>query len=157
MNRAVIIMVAMVTSLLIELEPPIAPVQPQAFMIEEPTEAPKQEKVVTYDSIDMLARCVQAEAGNQGLMGKQLVVDVILNRVDSPRFPNDIASVISQPGQFSVYPYSMNRAVVDAETLQAIMNELGSRTDDKILFFTAGHYNKYCIPAYQYGAHYFGY
>jgi len=151
MNRALLTVAMVLVSTFIRLEPPVAPVQPEEYQME----APKIER--TYNSIDMLARCVQAEAGNQGLMGKQLVVDVILNRVDSPRFPNDIASVISQPGQFAVYPYGMNRAVVDAETLQAILNELQSRTDSQILFFTAGRYNRYCIPAYQYGAHYFGY
>lgn len=154
MNRLILSMAAIIASTFIQMEPPVAPVQPNEYQLEEPVQ---ETKIVTYDSIDMLARCVQAEAGNQGLMGKQLVVDVILNRVDSPRFPNDVASVISQRGQFSVYPYAMSRAVVDAETIQAILNELQSRTDSQILFFTAGHYNKYCIPAYQYGAHYFGY
>ena len=115
------------------------------------------ERVVLYDSIDMLARCVEAEAGNQGLLGKRLVVDVILNRVDSERFPNDVASVISQKGQFAVYPNAMNRVTVSQETLDAIVLELERRTDDRILFFTARHYNKYCIPAYQCGDHFFGY
>ena len=121
----------------------------EEVVIEEPT--------VIYDSIDMLARCVEAEAGNQGLLGKRLVVDVILNRVDSERFPNDIASVISQKGQFAVYPNAMNRVTVSQETLDAIVLELERRTDDRILFFTARHYNKYCIPAYQCGDHFFGY
>lgn len=116
-----------------------------------------EESKVIYDSIDMLARCVEAEAGNQGLLGKRLVVDVILNRVDSERFPNDIASVISQRGQFAVYPNAMNRVTVTQETLDAIVLELERRTDDRILFFTARHYNKYCIPAYQCGDHFFGY
>lgn len=35
----------------------------------------------------MLAQLVQAEAGNQDLTGKRLVADVVLNRVDSERFP----------------------------------------------------------------------
>ena len=152
MNRLMLALAMFISAPFIEIQPPVAPVQPEEYRLEEPVE-----RKVVYDSIDMLARCVQAEAGNQGLMGKQLVVDVILNRVDSPRFPNNVASVISQPGQFSVYPYAMNRAVVDAETMQAIINELQRRTDDQILFFTAGHYNRHCIPAYQYGAHYFGY
>lgn len=125
---------------------------PEEEIVEE-----NPEPIVIYDSIDMLAKCVEAEAGNQGLLGKRLVVDVILNRVDSDRFPNDIASVISQKGQFAVYPNAMNRVTVTQETLDAIVLELERRTDDKILFFTARHYNKYCIPAYQCGDHYFGY
>lgn len=117
----------------------------------------ESEPVVLYDNIDLLARCVEAEAGNQGLMGKRLVVDVILNRVDSERFPDDIKSVITQKGQFAVYPNAMNRVTVTQETLDAIVLELERRTDDRILFFTARHYNKYCIPAYQHGDHFFGY
>lgn len=122
-----------------------------------PQEEVNPEPIVIYDSIDMLARCVEAEAGNQGLLGKRLVVDVILNRVDSERFPNDVASVISQKGQFAVYPNAMNRVTVSQETMDAIVLELERRTDDRILFFTAWHYNKYCVPAYQCGDHYFGY
>ena len=38
--------------------------------------------------LDLFARCVESEAGNQGLYGKQLVADVILNRVNSPNFPD---------------------------------------------------------------------
>ena len=116
-----------------------------------------EEPVVIYDSIDMLARCVEAEAGNQGLLGKRLVVDVILNRVDDPRFPNDIASVISQKGQFSVYPYMISRATVTEETLEAITLELERRTDNRILYFNTRHFKKWYTPAYQCGDHYFGY
>ena len=116
-----------------------------------------QEPVVLYDSIDMLARCVEAEAGNQGLLGKRLVVDVILNRVDDPRFPNDVASVISAPGQFAVYPYMMNRAAVTEETLEAITLELERRTDNRILYFNTRHFKKWYTAAYQCGDHYFGY
>lgn len=98
-------------------------------------------EVTVYDSLEMLAKCVQAEAGNQGLLGKRLVVDVILNRVDSDRFPNTIEGVISQRGQFAVYPNMMNKAVPDDETYQAICMELSNRTDADILFFSAHRYN----------------
>ena len=35
------------------------------------------------DEYELFAKCVEAEAGTEGLLGKQYVVDVILNRVDS--------------------------------------------------------------------------
>lgn len=125
--------------------------------IPEEEEIEETEPVAVYDSIDMLARCVEAEAGNQGLLGKRLVVDVILNRVDDPRFPNDVASVISAKGQFSVYPYMMNRATVTEETLQAITLELERRTDSRILYFNTRHFKKWYTAAYQCGDHFFGY
>lgn len=124
---------------------------------EESTEEAIEEPTVIYDSIDMLARCVEAEAGNQGLLGKRLVVDVILNRVDDPRFPNDVASVISARGQFAVYPYMMQRVTVSQETLDAIVLELERRTDSRILYFNTRHFKSWYTAAYQCGDHFFGY
>lgn len=37
---------------------------------------------IYYDSLEYLACLVEAEAGNQDELGKRLVVDVVLNRVD---------------------------------------------------------------------------
>ncbi len=111
-----------------------------------------------YDSLDLLAICVEAEAGNQDLMGKRLVVDVVLNRVDSDRFPDDITSVITQPWQFSSWEDGRMDKVWSPsdETYQAVRMELESRTDSEVLFFTEGRYNEYCIPMYKHGDHYFG-
>ncbi len=50
-----------------------------------------------YDSLEILAVCVEAEAGNQSLDGKRMVVDVILNRVDHPDWPDSIEGVITDP------------------------------------------------------------
>jgi len=110
-------------------------------------------------SLEMLAICVEAEAGNQDIFGKRLVVDVILNRVDSDRFPDDIESVISQKYHFTTFwNGEMDKiSTPSKETFDAIDSELKHRIDDEILFFTSGAYNKYCIPAYKHGDHYFGY
>ena len=115
------------------------------------------ETLKEYDNLEMLAKCVQAEAGNQGLLGKRLVVDVILNRVDSPQFPDTGEGVISQRGQFAVYPTALNNATPDEETLEAVRLEIRNRTDDRIIFFSAYKYLSCCTPAYQHGDHYFGY
>ena len=56
---------------------------------------------VTKEEIDLMAAIAEAEAGNQGLMGKRLVVDVILNRVESDYFPDAIEKVIYQQNQFT--------------------------------------------------------
>ena len=112
-----------------------------------------------YDSLETLSICVEAEAGNQDIIGKRLVVDVILNRVDSDIFPNDIESVISQPHQFATYSNgAMDRVKEPSEeTFEAVRMELENRIDDDILYFTAGYYNPCSVPAYIHGNHYFGY
>ena len=48
----------------------------------------------------LLADVAWCEASNQGNLGKLAVMDVVLNRVSNPRFPNSIESVIYQPWAF---------------------------------------------------------
>jgi spore germination cell wall hydrolase CwlJ-like protein len=96
-------------------------------------------------------------------MGKQLVADVILNRVDSPDFTNDIVSVITQKTgdvyQFSSYSDGHMAAVWEPseETYEAVRMELAYRSNPDVLYFTEGRYNPYCEPGFIHGAHYFGY
>lgn len=58
---------------------------------------------VSADSGDlaMLAALIECEAGGESYTGKVAVGAVVLNRVSSGSFPNDIAGVIYQSGQFS--------------------------------------------------------
>jgi N-acetylmuramoyl-L-alanine amidase len=114
-----------------------------------------------WGELELLAQVVEAEAGNQDMIGKRLVVDVVLNRVDSPLFPDTITEVLEQPGQFSTM---WNGAVEDAgyhmqqDDYDAVMMEAtGKRLDYDIYYFTAGEYNASCTPAYIHGDHYFGY
>lgn len=127
----------------------------------EPVAIPEPEEWTEEfcDSLEILAQCVEAEAGNQDLTGKRLVCDVILNRVESERFPDSIEEVISQKYHFSTYWDGTMAAIVPSEeTFKAVQMELyGERLDYNILFFTAENYNAYCIPGYIYGDHYFGY
>lgn len=59
---------------------------------------------IRYGDMELLAQLIQAEAGNQDLDGMRLVADVVMNRVDSPAFPDTVEEVIFQinPTQFSV-------------------------------------------------------
>lgn len=100
-----------------------------------------------YDSLELLALCVEAEAGNQGLYGKKLVADVVLNRVDSPDFPDNIADVIMQKNQFSVVlDGRIWTAEPSEETFEAIREELEERTNHEVIFFTAEGYSPYGEP-----------
>lgn len=49
----------------------------------------------------LLAKCVHAEARGEPYVGQVAVAAVILNRVESPEFPNTIAGVIYQPWAFT--------------------------------------------------------
>jgi len=49
---------------------------------------------------ELLARIVHAESKGEPYIGQVAVAAVILNRIDSPDFPNTLAGVIYQPGAF---------------------------------------------------------
>ena len=51
--------------------------------------------------LNLLARCVYAEARGESYIGQVAVAAVVLNRVKSASFPNTIAGVIYQPYAFS--------------------------------------------------------
>lgn len=113
---------------------------------------------LTDAEIDLLAKVVRAESGNQDSKGKRLVVDVILNRVDSDKFPNTVKEVIYAKNQFStVTDGSLLKAAytVDNTDYEAVYSELNTRIDTEIMFFTAGRYNYSGVSAYKYGDHYF--
>jgi N-acetylmuramoyl-L-alanine amidase len=52
------------------------------------------------DDISLLTRVVAAEAGGEPFVGQVAVAAVILNRIESPYFPNNLAGVIYQPLAF---------------------------------------------------------
>ena len=53
------------------------------------------------DTLYWLSRIIHAESGNQPLEGKIAVGNVVMNRVNDPRFPDTIYEVLFQKNQFS--------------------------------------------------------
>lgn len=75
----------------------------------------------TDEESQMLLKLAMAEAEDQGVIGKALVIRVVKNRVDSKAFPNSIADVIYEPKQFSpVWDGRYDEAVPDAECYEAL-------------------------------------
>ena len=79
---------------------------------EEPMEEPNA-VTLTQEEIDLIALCVMAEAEGEPEEGQRLVIDTILNRVDDPRFPDNVHDVIYQKNQFAgMYGESIERCYV---------------------------------------------
>ena len=51
--------------------------------------------------LNLLARCVYAEARGESYVGQVAIAAVVLNRVKSSKFPNSISGVIYQPWAFT--------------------------------------------------------
>lgn len=122
-----------------------------AVLEEEPAEP-----LVTREEIELLALCVMAEAEGECEYGQRLVIDVVLNRVDDPHFPDTIYDVIYQKNQFAgMYGDRITRCYVKDELVQLVEEELENRTNEDVVFFRTGHYHSYGVPVLQVGAHYF--
>lgn len=62
------------------------------------------------DYLYWLSHIIYAESGNQPLEGKIAVGNVILNRINSPLFPDTIEGVVTQANQFTtIYSSNFNR------------------------------------------------
>lgn len=85
-----------------------------------PPSEPEAVISVTDDERNLLARLVEAEARGEPYEGKVGVAIVVLNRVLSEEFPNDIRSVIYQKGQFSPVSNGSINCNPSEESYQAV-------------------------------------
>ena len=111
---------------------------------------------IYYDSLEYLACLVEAEAGNQDELGKRLVVDVVLNRVDSDEFPDNIYDVINQKNQFeSVLNGKINEISPSDDTYEIVRSEFEDRLNYDVLFFRSGKYHEFGKKLFKQQDHYF--
>jgi len=116
---------------------------------------PEVEELMPREDIELIALVTMAEAEAEPELGKRLVIDTILNRVDSPRFPDTVDGVIYAPRQFSsMWNGRVDRCYVREDICVLVEEELRERTNSDCVFFRAGHYGD-GTPMFQVGNHYF--
>ena len=110
----------------------------------------------TDEEIYLIALVTLAEAEGECEEGKRLVIDTILNRVDSPHFPNTVEEVIYQPYQFSsMWNDRYTRVTVTDDICDLVREEIYHRLNTEVIFFTANQYGMYGTPMFQVENHYF--
>lgn len=116
------------------------------------------------DAKEMVALMVCAEAGNQDLDGMRLVADVILNRVDSDKFPdqNTVEDVLFADKQFGPIQdgryWEMGWIIDDyPDVYKAVEMEWDreSRLDQNVLYFNTSWDNG--TNPFKHGDHWFSY
>lgn len=111
---------------------------------------------LTSEEIELIALVVMAESECEPEDGKRLVIDTILNRMDSPYFPNTIYEVIYQKNQFtSMTNGRADRCYPKEDICNLVIDELDNRTNDQVIFFRTTRFSDYGTPMYQVGHHYF--
>ncbi len=111
--------------------------------------------VESLDIEKLLAALIFCEAGNQPYDGKVAVGAVVMNRVESGRFPNSIKEVIYQRGQFTPAMTGklarvMNSGRIPSSCYDAARDALsGASPVGNALFFNTGY------GSFKLGDHYF--
>ena len=112
----------------------------------EPEVVEEEEKDILnleYNDYNVLLKIVEAEAGGENLTGKIMVANVILNRVNSDRFPNTVTEVVYQKSQFSpTIDGRIDTVSISQETLTAVERALsGEDHSNGALYFRSVHCN----------------
>ena len=106
--------------------------------------------------IEILARCVEAEAGNQRIDVKRAVISVILNRTEDADWPDTISEVIADPYEFATYWNGrMNEVEPSISTYEAISLEMETRSYPGLYYFDMDDYLPYGTPYARMGDLYF--
>lgn len=118
------------------------------------------------EELEALMRIVEAEAGNQDIIGRMLVANVIINRVNNSYFPNTILEVIFQNDgnvyQFEPikngYYYSVTISELTKEAVDKVLK--GEDYSMGALYFTRNSsenswFNTSLTKLFLHGAHYF--
>ena len=111
---------------------------------------------MSYEEAQELMKIAFCEAGNQGIEGQRFVMSVIINRVNSPDYPDSIHEVIYQPHQFATK--GMKTAEVTAETHLALAElETGNLVPYIVAFEKSDNdfLNQYFDKAFTYKDHTF--
>lgn len=99
---------------------------------------------VTQQEAQELMQIASAEALNQGTPGMLLVMSVVMNRVASPDYPNNIHDVIHQPHQF--YAAGMKDAEITPDVHMALAQlEMGCKYPEIVAFERA---DNNCLDVY---------
>lgn len=90
---------------------------------------------ITAAAVLCMSSVIHHEARGEPYAGKVAVASVVLNRKDSPRFPNTVCGVVKQPRQFSWYgkkPMTLKQEKLARQILEGDVE----RTHPKAFFFT---------------------
>ncbi len=115
--------------------------------------------IYSAEAVDALERLVQCEAASEDTDGRILVANVVLNRVDSGIWGDDIISVIEAPGQFDpVENGAVNVVDVESATKSAVISALsGEDLSQGALYFQKSADKNWGDKQYlfRYGSHSF--
>lgn len=130
---------------------------------ELPVEVKARVAGMKVDEYKFFSSVVEAESDRKKgpIEGRVMIAIVILNRVDSKKFPNTITKVLRQSGQFSVVSSGAYRRVgrtklSDRAVIEAVRRKKEGSAP-AVLYFRSGHYFRGHKRYAKVGDNYFSY
>ncbi len=130
----------------VETEIPADESEPAPTVVE--AEDYKNKTRLKFKEYNVLLRIVEAEAGGEDITGKMLVANVIMNRVNSSRFPDTVTEVVYQKNNSGRAQFSptvdgrMDSVTVSEETVEAVDRVLnGEDSSNGALYFRSARLN----------------
>lgn len=106
---------------------------------------PYERAGISEEEFYFISSVVEAESDrSESLEGRILIAEVILNRVNSPLFPDTISEVLQQSGQFSTVVNGRSiteRTDLSDEAVIQAVREIESGEAPEVLFFNCIGYN----------------
>lgn len=136
---------------------------PEEEQDELSTEAKANVAGMTVSEYKFLSAVVEAESDRKkgSIEGRVMIAIVILNRVDSKKFPNTITKVLKQRGQFSVVSSGAYKRIGRTKLSDRAVIEASRRKNEgtapNVLYFRAGHYFRGRKRYGKVGDNYFSY
>lgn len=134
----------------VETTTEIVDVTEDATIIEEVNEP--EEYPISQADIELIALVTMGEVESEGEYAQRLVIDTILNRMDSEYWPDTVSEVVWQPGQFDVmWNGRLDRCCVRDDICQLVKEELINRSNYDVVFFRTDYFSTYGQPLFQVG------
>lgn len=120
-------------------------------------ESTKRKTTLTDEEVLLMQRVVSAESRGESPEAQYTVACVILNRMESHKFPNTLEGVVRQSAQFTCVGNGIiNNVPVTESVKQAVAKALDNNTvDEEVLWFRSSHYHTFHNQAFQIGELYF--
>lgn len=120
-------------------------------------ESTKRKTTLTDEEILLMQKVVSAESRGESPEAQYTVACVILNRMESPIFPDTLEGVVRQSGQFTCVGNGIINNVPITESVEkAVAKALDNNTvDEEVLWFRSSHYHTFHNQAFKIGDLYF--
>jgi len=116
----------------------------------------KNFKILSNEDVDLIARCVYAEAGGQPSETREAVTCVILNRLmREDKYPDNIHDILYAKNQFVIADKYNEAVMLDVKTAIRYYGTCYSILPEDVYYFRSGHYHNFAKDYKKIGDLYF--